>query len=99
MKLYISEFSRIGVDMGNLAVPVPMVPAISEQFVEIGLKSVQVEKFRDQTRLIMVRAEAACHLAFGENPEASPELHGMGAGETRFYGVTPGVRMAVVGDH
>lgn len=97
MKIFISEYSRIITDHGNLAVPVPLTPPVAEQSIEIELFSKPSDPFRPQTRFIIVHTDAAVSLAFGASPEANPEFHKLGPGETRPYGVNPGDRLAVVG--
>lgn len=98
MRLYISEYSRIAVDHGNLTIPAPMTPPVAEQAIDIELISKVSEPFRGQTRLIIVHTDLACFLAFGASPEAIQGYHKLGPGETRPYGVNPGDRLAVVGE-
>ena len=74
----------------------PMTPALVEQSVEIGEVSKHSKPFNSATRLVMLKARADCSLAFGVEPKADPRFHFMDAGETRFYGVKPGHRVAVV---
>lgn len=93
--LFITEYSRITVDHGNLTVPVPITPGV-EQVIEMELKPKLCEPFREQTRFIIVHTDADCALAFGKSPSASPNRHGLSAGETRAYGVASGDRLSAV---
>ena len=95
-RLYISEFSRVAVDHSNLPIGAPLAPGPAEQILEIGIESAQSKPFSVQTRFVMLKAEAACHLAFGENPKALTEFHYVSAGESRFYGVHANHKLAVI---
>ena len=96
MKFYISEFSLIIREFQNQPVSAPLAPGTAEQFIEIEMLSKQSAAFRDATRFIMVHSETAAHLAFGEDPRATTDYHKIGPGETRFYGVNAGHRLAVI---
>jgi hypothetical protein len=95
-KLYISEFASVAVDHSNRPVGAPLAPGIAEQAIEIGVESGQSQKFKGQSRFVMLKAEAACHLAFGEEPRATTEFHYVAAGEVRFYGIHPHHKLAVI---
>jgi hypothetical protein len=97
VKIFISEFSRIILDHGNFAVPIPLTPSVAEQSIEIEMVSKTSEPFKPQTRFILVHTEAACSIAFGLTPEADQRFHKLGPGETRYYGINPGDCLAVVG--
>jgi len=93
----ITEFRHFANDSFGGPAPAPLMPPLAEQVVAIGLTSVQSAAFSSSTTLIMVHADADCHLAFGDDPTADATLHQMGSGETRFYGVVPGSKIAVIG--
>lgn len=95
-RVYITEFSHIGLAFGNNVVQAPKVPPLAEQSMEIFLKSTASKLFNGAARLIMVHNEIACHYAFGKSPVAQQLFHKVGPGETRFYAVEGGDRLAVV---
>lgn len=96
-KLHITVYSMMARDAVNGALPAPMTPPLAELQVEIvGFQSKQSDQFPDGAHFVMVKPEVACALAFGENPKAKPDTHPLDAGEIRWYGVTPGHRIAVI---
>ena len=99
--LYITEFADA--TMAGLIspsplfpIPAPMTPPVAEQNVTIGMSSTQSAAFNAETTFIMVNCDAACSLAFGADPTAVATAQRMGANETRFYGVVPGQKLAVI---
>lgn len=96
-RLFITEYSHLTNDHAQRVVSVPMTPPGQEQSIEIDVTSIQSKPFKDTTRFICVHTESSCALAFGTDPIASPDLHGLGTGETRFYGVQPNHKIAVIG--
>lgn len=97
--LYITECAYIATTAfaGDVA-QAPSMPPIAEQHLTINT-TVASAAFNAATRFIMVNADAACSLAFsadGTDPTAVVTAHRMGANETRFYGVNPGGKIAVV---
>jgi|SRR6267154_2354170 len=94
--LYITELKSI-IFAGNQAVLAPASNTITaEQDVAIGGSSVQSAAFAATTNFVMVNCDSACSLAWGANPTAVTTAHRLGANETRFYGVIPGQKLAVI---
>lgn len=93
--LYITEFSKFAHDFSGGTVPAPLMPGIAEQAITITGTSAQSAAFSATTTNILVHTDTACFLAFGANPTAVNTAHGVGAGETRFYGVAAGSKIAV----
>lgn len=96
MRLHITGYRHMARDDFNQVVAAPMVPPAEEQYVEITTKSTTSEVWSKFTKFIFVKADADCSLAFGEQPVADPDFHRLDAGETRWYGVQEGHRLAVV---
>lgn len=94
--LFVTELNRVIVGGANIVVPVGAVPGPAEQAVAIGAGSTQSAAFNADTRFIMVSADTACCLAFGPNPTAVTTAHRLPAGETRYYGVAPGSKVAAI---
>lgn len=98
--LYITEvvtLSQTLVD-GQL-VAAPQLPGIAEQTVAIGGASTASNVFNKATRFVMINCDAVCSLAWstdGSAPTAVITAQRMGQNETRFIGVTPGGRLAVI---
>ncbi len=94
--LFVSIYKGMARDVVNTPVPAPETPPLAEWSLEIGIESNQSKPFPEMAKFICVTAKAACCLAFGKDPTASPEFHPLEAGETRWYGVYPGHKVAVV---
>lgn len=94
--LSITEYARLARSADGPFVLTGQEPAVAEQEISIGGASTQSAAFNARTNFIMVHAAAVCALAFGDTPTALANRHRLGAGETRFYGVSPGQRLAVI---
>lgn len=94
--LSITEYARLARSADGPFVLTGQEPAVAEQEISIGGSSTPSQPFSPRTNFIMVHAAAVCALAFGDNPSATATRHRLGAGETRFYGVSPGQRLAVI---
>lgn len=95
--LYICEYKNLGATSNfDDLVAAPAVPPIATQQVPISGSSVQSASFNATTFFVMLNASAACSLAWGTNPTAVATAERMSAGETRFYTVNPGQKVAVI---
>jgi hypothetical protein len=94
--LYITEYSSMAIDGRNSVIPAPITPPLAEQCIEVGLSSTESEPFQGSTKFIAVSPDEACCIAFGVHPEATNVAHRIFAGETRYYGVHQGHRLAVI---
>lgn len=94
--LSITEYANLARSGDGPFVLTGQEPAVTEQEITIGGASAQSAAFNARTRFVMVHAAAVCALAFGDNPTAVNNRHRLGAGETRFYGVSPGQKLAVI---
>jgi hypothetical protein len=96
MPVYITEYAALARDAYNFHISAGKEPAAAEQVMTISGTSSQSAVFNEQTAFIMVHTTEVACLAFGSNPTAVSNRHRVGAGETRFYGVNPGHRMAAI---
>lgn len=94
--LYVSEYSRQCIDYLQLTVAAPQEPSIAEQNVTIGVGSTQSAAFNAATKFVRVHTDAICSVAFGANPTAVATAKRMAAGQTEFFGVRPGDKIAVI---
>lgn len=95
MPLYIAEFAEMQVYNGNL-VPMAYAPPLAEQTVAIGGTSTQSAVFNAKTKSIRVHTDAICSIAVGTSPTATATTMRMVAGQTEYFAVTPGHRLAVI---
>lgn len=96
MPVYITEYAALARDRFNFHIAAGKEPAIAEQVRTVSGASAQSAAFNEQTAFVMVHTSEAAHLAFGTNPTATTNAHRLGAGETRFYGVYPGHKLAAI---
>lgn len=94
--LYITEYKALAQTVIRQNVAAPGAYAVAEQHLAIGASSVASAAFNTATTYIMVHTDAICSLAFGPTPTAVATAHRMAANETRFYGVNPGDKIAVI---
>jgi len=90
--LYISEYS---ID----SQPTPTVgqePAMASQTVAIGAGSVQSAAFNSGTRLVRLHTDLACSVSFGLNPTATVTTARLAIGQTEYFKVIPGHKVAVI---
>ena len=100
--LYVTEFAAgtvaglVGSVTTEFPVPAPMTPPVAEQHIAIGAGSLPSAAFNADTAFVMVNCDATCSLAWGAAPVAVATAQRMAANETRFYGVVPGQKVAVI---
>lgn len=91
----ITEYTQLARDALGNVMPVGGEPAPNQQ-VAIGAGSVQSTAFGDNVRLVRVHTDAPCRVAFGVNPTASASSKRMASGQTEYFGVRPGDKVAVI---
>jgi hypothetical protein len=94
--LYISEYRAQPIDYNGSAVPVGQEPSIATQKISISGTSAQSAAFQSTTRFIRAHTDAICSVAFGLNPTATASDARMVAGQTEFWGVAAGQKVAVI---
>lgn len=93
--LYIAEFSYLfstPAVTGQMA----MGPPIVEQTVAIGAGSAQSAAFGATTNFVRLHTDAICSIVFGANPTALATKMRLAAGQTEYFGVAPGSKVAVI---
>jgi hypothetical protein len=93
--LYITEFAAPAVITGQGA-PVGAQPPLVEQTVAIGGTSTQSSAFNTATRFVRVHTDAICSISFGSSPTATATKARMAAGQTEYYAVKGGDKVAVI---
>lgn len=91
--LYVSEHGGLGIQGAQ----VMSHPPLASQTVASGGTSAAVTNaFKDDTRLIRVHTDAICSIAIGPSPTAVTTAMRMAAGQTEYFGVMPGHKIAVI---
>jgi len=94
--LYITEFAQAGLDALNNPMPFASAPPKATQTVAITVGSVASAAFNPDTRLVRVHADAICSIEFGAAPVAAATSARMSAGQTEYYSVRGGMKVAVI---
>lgn len=93
--LYVTEFA--GPPAVSVYFQAANTPALTEQTVAIAGASAQSAVFGGSTKLVRVHTDVACHVVVGgSNPTATTSSMRLGAGQTEYFVVTPGQRLAVI---
>ncbi|MDX2059942.1 MAG: hypothetical protein SFV24_19185 [Gemmatimonadales bacterium] len=94
---YITEYRAIGTPgPSGHQHQAPKEPALAQQIVNIAASSTQSSPFNTETRLIRVNVDAICSIAIGVSPTAVVTAQRLSAGQTEFFAVEPGHRIAVI---
>jgi hypothetical protein len=93
--LYIRESPELRVRAGG-GVQAPEAPSLVEQRIANDGASTQSAAFSSATRFIEVHSDSICSILVGANPVAVTSKGRMAAGETRYYRVNAGDRIAAV---
>jgi hypothetical protein len=94
--LYITEFRGGTKDRNGFSLPVARLPAVAEQTVAIGGTSAQSSAFNADTELIRVHTDAICSILVGSNPTATATKMRLAAGQTEYFLVVRGSKIAVI---
>ena len=92
--LYVTEYSGFNT-MAVLAAP-PLGSITADYSISITSGSTQTLAFQNTTKVVQIATDAACSIAYGDNPVAKISAHRLAANETRFYIVCGGKMLAVI---
>ena len=92
--LYLAEFT--GPPAVSVYYQAAPAPAIRTTVVPITGASVQSLVFTATTKLVRVHCDISCYVAFGANAAATDQSMLLGAGQTEYFTVIPGQRLAVL---
>ena len=93
--LYVSEFPEIALAV-NAPTPMARQPAIVEQAVSIGANSAPSAAFNVRTKMVRLHTDVICSVTFGTAPVATAAMARMAAGQTEYFAVQPGDKVAVI---
>ena len=95
-KVYVTEF--VGADeKTNVLVPAAKVAGLVDQTpITLTGSSAQSAAFGAGAGLVRVHTDAICSIAFGANPTATTSSMRLGAGQTEYFAVAPGMKVAVI---
>lgn len=93
--VYIAEFAGTYADHGRGG-SAAFAPPVAEQTIAIGGASAPSAAFNTGTTLIRVHTDAICSIKIGTAPTASATTSRLAAGQTEYYAVRPGDKIAVI---
>lgn len=92
--LYVAEFAETAVTGGGLQIG--RMPPLAEQQVAIDAVSAASAAFNASTAYIRVHADQICSIAVGSAPTAAATNMRLVAGQTEYFGVTAGHKIAAI---
>jgi hypothetical protein len=93
--LYVTEIQ--GAPPTSVYYQAAKMPAVANQTVSIGVASAQSSAFNSLTGLVRLHADIACHIVVGgTNPTATATSMRFIAGQTEYFVVKPGDKVAVI---
>lgn len=95
-KLYITEYEKTGAGFGTGDVVAKEPALVVQSPITIGATSVKSAAFNAKTRVIRVNTDAACSIAFGDDPTATANSMRLSANQTEYFVVVAGQKLAVI---
>jgi len=96
-KLYIVEFASTAIGARGQDVMSPQYPPITRQSAMTSSgTSQQSAAFTGQTRYIQIHTDGIVSIAIGVDPVADVNYDRVAGNETRFVGVLPGHKLALI---
>lgn len=92
----ITQYSHLAADESGKQIPVGREPSISNIQIAVTGSSAQTAAMHDNCRLVRVHTDVAIRVAFGSNPTAAATSMRLAAGQTEYFGVRPGEKMAAI---
>lgn len=92
----ITQYALVAADNSGKPIPVGAEPALANAQINVTGASAQSSAFADTCRLVRVHTDVAIRIAFGANPTASASSPRMAAGQTEYFGVRPGEKVAAI---
>lgn len=93
--LYITEFQASGNSVSGAQLQVGVQPAVAMQKVTFSA-STQSAAFDSRTVFLRLHPTADCHIIVGTDPTATTNHMPMLADSTEYFGVLPGMKLAVI---
>lgn len=92
----ITEYQNLASDGQGNKVAAGIEPSRSIKQLAVTPSSVQSAAFEDVTKFVRVHTDTTIRIAFGADPTASSTSQRMVANSTEYFGVTPGIKAAVI---
>jgi hypothetical protein len=96
MPLYIAEHKSLAQDKFGNPLNSGIQPPLAEQKLTISGTSGQSAAFNAGTSIIRVHTDAICSILIGNNPTATANNARLAAGQTEYFSVIAGDKLAVI---
>jgi hypothetical protein len=92
----ITEYQNLANDGLGSRIAAGVEPSRAVRQITVSGVSAQSAAFDTSTKFVRVHTDSTIRIAFGIDPVASPASQRMPANSTEYYGVTPGIKIAVI---
>ena len=92
---YITEYEDVALDGRGNVVPVGQEPAVATQVVTFSTSTASTA-FNNRTRFVRITSDTECHIIFAVAPTATTSHPQMLADTPEYFGVSPGLKVALV---
>lgn len=92
----ITEYSNVASDANGRQVAAGIEPARIRQQLSVSTASAPSAVLSEGTKFVRVHTDATIRLEFGANPVANFASQRMVGNSTEYFGVTPGIKIAVI---
>jgi len=96
MPLDITEYQNLAQDSNGNRLAAGIEPALVVQQRSVSGSSAQSAAMNDQTQFVRLHTDVTIRVAFGTNPTASATSQRMVAGQTEYFGVSRGIKIAAI---
>ena len=94
--LYIEEFAELAIAKNGQVIQAGQQPAVTTQAVTISGTSAQSAAFNARTRFVRLHTDGIISYLFGADPTATTAKPRMGSGQTEYFAVRPGLKVAAI---
>lgn len=94
--VYVTEYAELGIGKNGQVVQAGVEPALTTQKLTSSGTSLASSAFNAKTRFVRVHTDAIISILFGSSPTATTSTARMGAGQTEYFAVNPGDKIAVI---
>lgn len=94
--LYISEYAGLEVARNGQTIQAGAEPSLATQKITTSGTSAQSAAFNAKTKFIRVHTDAIVSITFGADPTATTDHARMVAGQTEYFAVTAGQKLAAI---
>lgn len=92
----ITEYSSVAADGNGRQVAAGIEPSRFRHQLPVSLASAQSIAMNENTKFVRIHTDSTIRIEFGSDPTASATSQRMVGNSTEYFGVTPGIKIAVI---